>query len=940
MKKNSLKIVLIFGIFLLTISSNNVYALYQNGDSNPSGYENKCKMYLGINIEASEYKRVTSVSTNNVEERKITMTCRGRCKYYIYYANYGDLEKLGNQTTNEDDEDTDDVTYKLKKKTFTNSDTWKLPAGKEALVVVLSLRNKKCKNDSCSDFEYESKLLKKTKKCLEKNDDTCIKYSYKNSNVKYDCDGSKCTVTCTRGKFNSDDNPTTVDEVELKGNSAALFVQNPDESGLVPNLRVRTNDDYGEACRNAYDGVYTGKENNDYSITNESDKDLYRNNYYKKFMQYCDKDYFAFNLKSSQIEKMSNSLLKMFYYAKNISSDNYSAVSDTISQLEDRIKSTYGSEHIVSNVNQVANPLTCDYSTKRRTEDEYLYVENDSASQIKATLSTGDVSVCKTKCYEHLTVKYDAPKTVKAGLCFSYKVTVKSVSECAVEPQFDLNMIAEPATPCSPNPICSNKASHTQAGPNSDFDSCISSCDGGKYSQSCINSCYNKVYKNKTKNKVIKNNTSSNDRKVISSLVNKFDGSSTLLIAKKDKDYTEEYLANYYKEDNNKSCNTEKIIEYVRNGKESNINECAEYFFQAKSLNPYGNYNKKGTEWKKDDNVVTDAGAEVEATTNIPMQIARSSPFYLRSIEETANLLKSLVVPSEGLTDPKGKNSNWRKYNIDEGGVKRQYSTRFKCDEVCSFTGCAEGTAVNKNHYTDNTSNDLDKLAEALKKCSASMSCDKKVNETQFDISINSKRTNNQEVTVLETGSTELGNSAPLLDSNGIFVPRNDDTDTTTGILGLCYDRKNTPHYQTTITYPGTYISYKTGERKYSSTNDKFFFKKDKYFCTPYDEADINAKYGYWAFINNYDEAMYPSNFSPVFNIKANLGKSNETIGDKGFGKYNWNINFQCFYSSLNESWPPECVEGDSNCPKQQQQPQCIPGEAGCPNKCTGRIKS
>ena len=37
------------------------------------------------------------------------------------------------------------------------------------------------------------------------------------------------------------------------------------------------------------------------------------------------------------------------------------------------------------------------------------------------------------------------------------------------------------------------------AGPNEDFDACVTSCDGGQYTQKCINSCYEKVYGTDTK---------------------------------------------------------------------------------------------------------------------------------------------------------------------------------------------------------------------------------------------------------------------------------------------------------------------------------------------------------------------------------------------------------------------------------------------------------
>lgn len=100
--------------------------------------------------------------------------------------------------------------------------------------------------------------------------------------------------------------------------------------------------------------------------------------------------------------------------------------------------------------------------------------------------------VCKTDCKEELTVIYDRPISVKAGLCFTYTVEVKSKVTCTA------TVTAKPPEMpkvCNPYPACNNIANYTdQAGPNDDFDQCVQKCDGGKYSQKCINQCYKKVY--------------------------------------------------------------------------------------------------------------------------------------------------------------------------------------------------------------------------------------------------------------------------------------------------------------------------------------------------------------------------------------------------------------------------------------------------------------
>ena len=133
---------------ILFLSPNVVFAEVNSGsESFPANHESDCKNYLNISISASRYSRATTINTDSVSPRSITMSCKGRCKAYIYYADYGNLEKIGenadtkgDRSTSDEDEESADV--KKHVKTFSNSYTWSLGAGKEALIVVLSLNKK------------------------------------------------------------------------------------------------------------------------------------------------------------------------------------------------------------------------------------------------------------------------------------------------------------------------------------------------------------------------------------------------------------------------------------------------------------------------------------------------------------------------------------------------------------------------------------------------------------------------------------------------------------------------------------------------------------------------------------------------------------------------------------------------------------------------------
>lgn len=98
----------------------------------------------------------------------------------------------------------------------------------------------------------------------------------------------------------------------------------------------------------------------------------------------------------------------------------------------------------------------------------------------------------QAQCTEYLELYYDDPKAVNAGAGFSYTSILKIKRVC--QPI----QIATPRLKpkCSMEPSCWGKHHNGDkgAGPNEAFDTCISSCDGGEYTQECIDSCYQSTY--------------------------------------------------------------------------------------------------------------------------------------------------------------------------------------------------------------------------------------------------------------------------------------------------------------------------------------------------------------------------------------------------------------------------------------------------------------
>lgn len=108
-------------------------------------------------------------------------------------------------------------------------------------------------------------------------------------------------------------------------------------------------------------------------------------------------------------------------------------------------------------------------------------------------------------CTENYEATGDAPKLVKAGDGFSYESTFKVTRQCTkrkinVEKHYTPQYCPVPiycercGCDCTWTGASGTVYSGNEAGPNDTFDKCVKQCDGGKYTQSCINSCYKSTY--------------------------------------------------------------------------------------------------------------------------------------------------------------------------------------------------------------------------------------------------------------------------------------------------------------------------------------------------------------------------------------------------------------------------------------------------------------
>lgn len=126
---------------------------------------------------------------------------------------------------------------------------------------------------------------------------------------------------------------------------------------------------------------------------------------------------------------------------------------------------------------------------------ETLYCNNGHTKNKLTYTDTG--SYWSINCFETYTAQGDTAKLVSAGNGFEYQTNYSVTRTCSI------TQISKPTKA----PKCQHDCGHvcywnersggksgSDGGPSEDFDACVNECDGGKYTQSCINSCYNKTY--------------------------------------------------------------------------------------------------------------------------------------------------------------------------------------------------------------------------------------------------------------------------------------------------------------------------------------------------------------------------------------------------------------------------------------------------------------
>ena len=512
------------------------------------------------------------------------------------------------------------------------------------------------------------------------------------------------------------------------------------------------------------------------------------------------------------------------------------------------------------NVNGVTTP------NQTYTTQKYYHKSVVKEEDINIYTTTGNNidGICKQTCEENVTVTYGPPVASKAGLCFEYKVKVESKVNCETE-----FTAAQPEPEdyeiCTPVGSCNGGAYHSASGPNDEFDSCVSSCDGGKYTQKCIDKCYEEVYGEQDAKLPLNyiDNVSVQQMKYNENNINDLDPE----------------LKAYY----------DRIIasgsDAVGPGKTYSTEELQIAITEAGT----GYYTVEGgsIKWKSGDGRYWELPGRYY-TLNIPN-------YTITRLQDVGRCNSSFIIG--------GKKQCGISLIDTTIGILRNNAGTSYCGAACSWYGCSaarsNGYYTNANKKATNRQflnsadaievykKEFNKYKAAAIECKAKATCT--TNTAEFTIKVNNKTNtepdNNNWITYKQsineygnkTGTTVNGDNIGtdiILDSSGCYTNA---------------ENKSQTEYMTEWSFPGTWINNKTGKISYKPQTDNAWHLKKEKFCTNLDSKYVNETW--W----NHRVKQPTTNFPPE--AQAIIDEYNILATARDFGYFEWNFDVQCFYA-------------------------------------------
>lgn len=630
---------------------------------------------------------------------------------------------------------------------------------------------------------------------------------------------------------------------------------------------------YGTICKNFRDGVWNDKfkdyvtetEFNKYNpkVTNSEAE-------YRGLFPYC----YSENVSRNYDEKYIS-------YQAGVAIRSYKFRHRSLDETKE-VEIPADSEKTFTDTSNLKLSLTCDILNLGTKSAEYQYVNKHKYTAVKETSKSYSTSkttyTCKKTCTEVLTVEYGPPVASIAGLCFEYKVRVKSEVTCTTT-----GTDAPPPNPgdysyCEPIAQCkslSGKTITSYGGPNEDFDKCINTCDKGKYTQKCINKCYNQVY-----------NTSKNS----SQRLNYIDKVEATQLAGCDPILDE----------NQPDATTLSNLITDASAKD----KC------------YGHY-----EW---------VNGEIRWISGNGGNWTKYARYYFLSANETANTINQ---DSLNMSAGNGRriNNEIRYYSPIQGFKRWTHYTRgttsgdAACEYKCKYIGCSSGEKLNPDDVDGKFEEDMGVYEQFVNECTAEASCSTKTAEFTIKVNNKTKDKPNKDNWINYDAATlkNTGSAVDIHDNSNIILNRSD-----------CYGETiNKNKYMTEWSFPGTWVNNKTGEISYQEKKDPTWHKKTDKFCTSLNSADVNVGWWYYGAMKALGKSDAESKKNVVtgetmtdeqlkaavtdYNIVATVTEENrdkkkyeELAG--GFGHFHWKIDVSCFYALYDTAGKKECI--DKNC--------------------------
>lgn len=303
----------------------------------------------------------------------------------------------------------------------------------------------------------------------------------------------------------------TIDYTEMTGRTDSIY----SGTNIISNPHIGT----GQICTNFINGVYNTEQFNTNVVIKRETFDAYNysvvtaegKNFYQEMIPYCFNSTIQENSvyeDDKLVEIISDTMSIWKSYSTPVSSGTGSFLQEFNSIKNAAIAA---GTYVGTTTSPAAKGTELSYTNKcEYTQTDYV-TKNYYSAQIVDSQSvqytynyapgaekTETKTVCNRVCEESVKVEYGPPVASKAGLCFEYTVKVTSYVKCNADIIADSGPNIFDGNYCTPGGTCKSTSGYerkyTRAGPNEDFEDCVKSCDGGKYTQSCSVKCYKQVY--------------------------------------------------------------------------------------------------------------------------------------------------------------------------------------------------------------------------------------------------------------------------------------------------------------------------------------------------------------------------------------------------------------------------------------------------------------